>query len=183
MQLKHASGFTLVELLLVLVIIGVAAHVTGPQLSTLMKNYRLNSAAKVVWFDLQKAKIMAIRQRGTVRIDFPPVSRTTTYNNPNPCARDTANTCYNIARLEANNTATVVVSRNLSRAYSNVTFSTTATTASVSFSDTGTVNNSSIVLQGALGSKRFPITFTGRIGCIRNYKADGSDTDQDCRSW
>jgi hypothetical protein len=111
----------------------------------LIKNYKLTNAARVVWLDLQRAKMMAIKQGSTMRVDFTATS-------------------YNIVRVD---TATVVLSRNLSVDYPSISFNTTATTPSVSFGSTGTANGGTVVIQqGPTSSKHFTIALTGRIGQI-----------------
>jgi hypothetical protein len=103
------------------------------------------NAARVVWLDLHRAKMMAIKQARAMRVDF------------------TA-TAYHIVRVD---TAAVVLSRNLSVDYPSITFDTTATTPSVSFGSTGTANGGTIVIQHSpTSSKHFTIALTGRIGQI-----------------
>jgi len=145
MQLKNTRGYTLVELLIALMIMGIMVAIAVPRFNGLIKNYRLTNAARIVWLDLHRAKMMAIKQGRTMRVDFTATS-------------------YNIVRVD---TAAVVLSRNLSVHYPSVTFDTTATTPSVSFGSTGTANGGTVVLQqGPTSSKHFTIAFTGRIGRI-----------------
>jgi prepilin-type N-terminal cleavage/methylation domain-containing protein len=142
MQIKNARGLTLVELLIAIMITGIIAAIAVPRFSVLIKNHKLMNAARVVWLDLHRAKMMAIKEGRTMRVDF------------------TA-TAYNIVRVD---TAAVVVSRNISMDYPNITL---AIIPSVSFGSTGTANGGTVVLhQGPTSSKRFTIALTGRIGQI-----------------
>jgi prepilin-type N-terminal cleavage/methylation domain-containing protein len=145
MQIKHTLGFTLVELLMALMIMASIAAIAVPRFHGLIKNYKVMNAARVVWLDLHRAKMMAIKQGRAMRVDF------------------TA-TAYHIVHVD---TAAVVLSRHLSVAYPSITFDTTATTPSVSFGSTGTANGGTIVIQhGSTSSKHFTIALTGRIGQI-----------------
>jgi prepilin-type N-terminal cleavage/methylation domain-containing protein len=145
MQIKNALGFTLVELLIALMITSIIAGIAVPRYNTLIKNYRLANAARVVWLDLHKAKMMAIKQGKSMRVDFTATS-------------------YNIVRVD---TAAVILSRNLFVDYPNISFNTTATTPNVSFGSTGTANGGTVVIQqGPTSSKHFTIALTGRIGHI-----------------
>ena len=145
MQIKNTMGFTLVELLIALLIAGIMSAIAVPRFSGLIKNYTFTNAAKIVWLDLHRAKMMAIKQGRPMRVDFTATS-------------------YDIVRVD---TAAVVLSRNLSMYYPSITFNTTATTPSVSFGSTGTANGGTVVIQqGPTSSKQFTIALTGRIGPI-----------------
>ena len=145
MQIKNTMGFTFVELLIALMIAGIMSAIAVPRFSGLIKNHTFTNAAKIVWLDLYRAKMMAIKQGRPMRVDFTATS-------------------YNIVRVD---TAAVVLSRNLSVDYPNITFNTIATTPSVSFGSTGTANGGTVVIQrGPTSSKQFTIALTGRIGPI-----------------
>src|SRR5215475_6388936 len=145
MQIKNTVGFTLIELLIALMIAGIMTAIAVPRFNGLIKNYTFTNAARVIWLDLHRAKMMAIKQGRPMRVDFTATS-------------------YNIVRAD---TTAVVLSRNLSVDYPNITFNTTATTPSVSFGSTGTANGGTVVLQqGPTSSKHFTIALTGRIGQI-----------------
>jgi type II secretion system protein H len=145
MQIKNTLGFTLIELLIALMIMGIMTAIAVPRFSGLIKNHTFTNAARVIWLDLHRAKMMAIKQGRTMRVDFTATS-------------------YNIVRVD---TAAVVSSRNLSVHYPSITFNTTATTPSVSFGSTGTANGGTVVIQQSpTSSKQFTIALTGRIGPI-----------------
>ena len=146
MKIKNEIGFTLVELLVVCMVMGIVAKIAAPGLSGLIRNYKLSNAARVVWLDLHRAKMMAVKQRATMRVDFTP-------------------TAYTIKRSDTPNV--VIFTRDLSNDYAGITINTTWTTSPISFGDTGTANIGAVTIQqGTIRSKTFTILATGRIGKI-----------------
>ena len=61
-------GFTVIELLMVVCIMGILAAMTGPHISKIIRHNRVNRAAMVITADLQNAFASAARQRAPVRI-------------------------------------------------------------------------------------------------------------------
>ena len=59
---KRQSGFTLIELVVVLVILSILASIAIPGFSRWLPGYRLKSAARDVFSSLQLAKLEAIKQ-------------------------------------------------------------------------------------------------------------------------
>jgi len=70
MQIKNTLGFTLIELLIALMITGIMTAIAVPRFSGLIKNYTFMSAARIIWLDLHRAKMMAIKQGKTRVIQF-----------------------------------------------------------------------------------------------------------------
>jgi len=69
------QGFTIMELLVVLAIIGILATMAGPAISRIVRHQRANRAAMVIAADLQNAFAVAARQREPVRIQADAASR------------------------------------------------------------------------------------------------------------
>ena len=89
MQSTSERGFTFVELMLVLIIMGVVAALAVPQFSGLIQNYKLANAARVVWLDLHRARMRAIKERRTMRVDFTAISYTIYRLRVSPEPQDT----------------------------------------------------------------------------------------------
>jgi type II secretion system protein H len=69
------SGFSLIEVLVVVVILGIMAGVAGPAMSVMVRHNRVNRATAVITSDLQNAFAVAARQREPVRIQADSVTR------------------------------------------------------------------------------------------------------------
>jgi prepilin-type N-terminal cleavage/methylation domain-containing protein len=140
-MIANKHGFTLVELLIGAMIISIMGVFAAPQFGNTLRAYRLNGAAQVIWGDLHKARLMAIKENRTIRVDF------------------TSGT-YEIVRVD---TAEVVFQRNLTTDFPGITTSIQNNT--ISFGSTGTAGGGKTVqVQGSTGCKRFTILTTGRIG-------------------
>ena len=65
---RWLKGFTLFELLIVVVILGIAATMMGPAMSRIVRHQRVNRASMIIVSDLQNAFAVAARQREPVRV-------------------------------------------------------------------------------------------------------------------
>jgi len=63
-------GFTITELMIAVVIIGIVAAIAAPNFSRLSASLRMNSAARDLASTLQLARIKAIAQNTSVRLNF-----------------------------------------------------------------------------------------------------------------
>lgn len=69
--LQHRqSGFTLIEMMVVIAIISIIASIAAPSFSSLFDRYRLRGAADTLFGDLQAARMDAIRNNNTVFVNF-----------------------------------------------------------------------------------------------------------------
>jgi Tfp pilus assembly protein FimT len=138
------NGFTVIDLLIGAMIVAILGVVAAPQFSSLLQRFRLNSAARVVWGDLHKARLMAIKESTTMTVNF-------------------AGNAYNITRTVSGQ---VVLQRNLAQDYPGITISITSN--AITFGSTGTAGGGSqtVQVQSSAGTKSFTVLTTGRIGNI-----------------
>lgn len=61
-------GFTTLELIIIVTILGILAGIAGPKTSMIVRHSRTNRAATVITADMQNAFAVAARQRMPVRI-------------------------------------------------------------------------------------------------------------------
>jgi len=69
------TGFSLIEVLVVVVILGIMAGIAGPAMAVMVRHNRVNRATMVITSDLQNAFAVAARQREPVRIQADSVGR------------------------------------------------------------------------------------------------------------
>lgn len=138
-SLLKQQGYTLVEILIAIAIFGILAGIAVPQTTIWVDHYRLNGAARLVWGDLQNAKMTAIKTNQTVTVTF---DSTTSYSFS-----------------QAGNT---IFTRNLTREYPNITVVRTGG-GNLTFGSTGMTQNSTITVQGPDGTKSVTTLWTGRI--------------------
>lgn len=135
------KGFTLVELIIVIGLITILMTIAIPQMGTITNTFRLRGATRLVWGDLQNAKMTAIKTNGSVTLTF---NTSTNYSYPKGGG--------------------ATFTRELSSEYSNITVSKTAGGGNtITFGSTGTTSNATVTVQGPLASKTISVLGTGRI--------------------
>ena len=67
-QIESRHGFSMFELITVVVILGILAAMLAPAMARIIRHNRVNRAATVIASDLQNAFAVAARQRQPVRI-------------------------------------------------------------------------------------------------------------------
>ena len=69
-QKQKKSGFTLIELMIVIAMIAILSAVAVPRFQAWLPVYRLKSAASDLHSNMQKARIQAIKENQTVQMRF-----------------------------------------------------------------------------------------------------------------
>lgn len=146
--MKNSSGFTLVELLMVVGLIGIVSAIAVPALMAEMPTYRLNGAARQVMSDLLAARMQAVSQNNQFVVTF-----------------DADNHRYTIlddddgnGNADAGETAIV---SDLHAEYPGINFTSTL---NLTFMPDGTVNNSgSMSLAGCSETRTLDVTGAGRV--------------------
>ncbi len=70
------AGFSLIELIVVMVILAIALAIAAPNFRGWAENYRLQGAARALYSNMQRAKSEAIKRNCRIGISFSPTSST-----------------------------------------------------------------------------------------------------------
>ncbi|TLS73665.1 type II secretion system protein GspH [Mariprofundus erugo] len=136
-----ARGFTLLEVMIVIMIIGVMAAVAVPAYSTWRANQAVSSAQQTLLAQLKQARVLAVSENRSVSVTFTSTSYTFDANMSGTC---------DVCRNEQ---------VNLGRFAGNLTLSPTTTRT---FSSRGTANSGTITLTAGSSSRDITINVIGR---------------------
>lgn len=149
------SGFTLIELMIVIAIMGIMMALAVPSYQTYMAQRRLNGAARQVMSDLMAARMKAITQNNEFKVFFP----------GSHSGALSGNHQYQILDDDDNDSTPdegeAIEIKDIQTNYSDVTM--TANNNPV-FSPKGTATNlATVTLSNSRGSKEVSIAITGRV--------------------
>ena len=79
--LKSREGFTLIEILMTMIIMGILMSVAVPNFSKWKEKHEINGQAQKVYFDLMLARTSAVKNNNLVRVTFNTTSHTYTIHD------------------------------------------------------------------------------------------------------
>jgi type II secretion system protein H len=154
MKIFEKSGFSLVELMIVVAIIAIASAIAAPYYVDYMADQRLKGAARMVMSDLMAARQKAVSMNHEFKIFFngDHITYTILADADNDGTADTGET-------------TEV--RNIQNNYYDVTFSASANPV---FQSRGTSSAATVTLTSSRtgGSKYVKVAITGRVKAVDN---------------
>ena len=148
MRREKNQGFTLIELVVVLAILGIMVAIAVPNFKQYMFQRRLNGAARQIMSDLMSARMKAITQNRKVKVFI-------SGNNHQYTVCDDANGDGTVGSGEG----TVQV-RDIQYDYPGVTYTATADPI---FFVNGTAYGTTVTLANTSGTKKVAVATTGRV--------------------
>jgi prepilin-type N-terminal cleavage/methylation domain-containing protein len=137
MKKKRSTGFTLIELILALGIMGILLAIAWPAIGQFSSGYRLRAAAREVVTDLQFARLLAVKENMSFRVSC-----------------DTNS--YQVVRVSD---GFVAKARDFSTDYPEVTLGGGV----VTFNSRGNADSQTITVSNFSASRNITVSSTGRV--------------------
>lgn len=151
-------GYTVIEKLIVISIVGIIISIAAPNLGTLAPNYSMKGAVRTVSSDIQFCRVRAVAMSAECRILFASgTSSGTSYQLQ--YYNSTTSSWVNIPGVEVRNFGT---SGN-PYYYNGVTF--TPTVSEIDFQPWGAVTSATIVLVTSANTVTLSVSTTGQVSC------------------
>ena len=159
--MRKDSGFTLIELIVIIAIVAVFAGIAVPNFLSYVPKYRLNGAARQIMGDLMAARMQAVKENRKVGVGW------------------VDETNYGVFRITPDPGAdiwTIIKHVNIDSNYPGVTLGHATVSGGfiggefngISFSSRGTRDTGgSIGLINSTGSKRVTVSIAGRVEIVK----------------
>ncbi len=142
--LRHEQGFSLLELLVVIVIVGVMSAIAIPAFSDWREKQAVRNITQTLLAQLKQARVLAVSENRSVRISFSPKFYVFDANTTGSC-----NTCRN-------------EQVNFSQFSDNLSVSVASKKNPIFFSSRGTAKNTTVTLSAGKNSKKIKVNLIGR---------------------
>lgn len=140
------KGFTILELMIVITVMGILAAIAVPNFQTFMAQRRLNGAARMVMSDMMSARMQAVTHNNNFQVFFLDANRYQILDDDN-----------NNGVADSGEASQII---NIQTTYSGVTM---ISTNNPIFSPKGTAANwATITLSNSSGSRKVMVAITGR---------------------
>jgi type IV fimbrial biogenesis protein FimT len=152
-EMSYQKGFSLVEIMIVITLLGILAAIAVPNLQPFMAQRRLNGAARQIMSDLMEARMKTVSQNNMFKVFF--------LDNHQYKILDDDNS------NKSEDPGEMIITKDIQSEYKDVTISNAS--ADPIFLPRGTVapgSNCTVTLSNASGSKEVTVAITGRVKII-----------------